>query len=112
MKLGWVDRATGSKMGLAGRWWWRWCGRFPFGYATPTVEIGTSLRWVSLMCGDVTGSVMFSLFSFLFSFVFACCFAPFGFFYWVLFCFVLFFFLFFVSFLPFFLDLHGLKAFD
>ena len=62
MKLGWANRATDSKMGLTWRWWWRWCNRFPFGYATPTIETGTvlrtGLRWVSLTCGSVTGSAM------------------------------------------------------
>ena len=111
MKLGWVDRATGSKMGLAGRWWWRWCGRFPFGYATPTVEIGTSLRWVSLMCGGVTGSAMgLSLFfSFFLRFCLLLCSIWFLLLGFVLFCFVFCFFVFFLFFYLFFWTYMGLR---
>ena len=56
------DHESEPRTGLAWRQWQRWCGRFPFGSATPTVEIAMGLRWISLKCGglrsSVTGSAM------------------------------------------------------
>ena len=45
MKLGWANRATSGKMGLT---WWRWCGHFPFGYATTDTRTSLFARWVAM----------------------------------------------------------------
>ena len=102
------DHESKPRTGLAWRQWQHWCGRFPFGSATPTVETAMGLRWISLKCGglssSVTGSAMgLSLFfSFFLRFRLLLCSV------W----FLLLGFVFVFCFLHFFLELHGLRALD